>query len=78
MEVELEIGAKIKISGVLCEVVKSRKCSSCEVKKATQGRANYDGASMQCGTKYGGNTTDFACSKDARNDKTDIIFKRIE
>lgn len=77
MEIELEIGAKVKINGNLCEVVKSRKCSDCEVQKATFGRKNYQGLDMQCGKKYGGNTTDLACSKESRSDKADIIFKRI-
>lgn len=77
MEIELEIGQKVTINGNVCEVVKSRKCSDCEVQKATQGRQNYQGVSMQCGKKSNGNTTDFACSKDIRSDKTDIIFRRV-
>jgi hypothetical protein len=37
MDLDLEIGTKIRVRGVLCEVVKSRKCSDCEVQKATSG-----------------------------------------
>jgi hypothetical protein len=77
MDIELQIGDKVRIAGVLCEVVKSRKCSDCQVQKATAGRKNNYGQDMQCGKRYNGNTTDIACSRDVRSDNTDIIFKAI-
>jgi hypothetical protein len=78
MDLDLEIGTKIRVRGVLCEVVKSRKCSDCEVQKATSGRKSLEGVDMQCGKRRNGNTTDIACSKDIREDKTDVIFKRVQ
>lgn len=78
MDVELEIGTKVKINGHICEVIKSRKCSSCEVHKVTKGSKNYNGSDMQCGTKNNCNTSKFACSKDVRSDGVNIIFKRVE
>ena len=78
MEIELSIGSKVLINGVECEVIKSRKCSSCQVHKSTAGRSSNSGSSLQCGTKYNGNTSDFACSKDNRTDKTDIVFSPVK
>lgn len=73
MKIELEIGQILKIDGVLCEVIPSRKCSDCEVQKSTR----INGYNMQCGKRYNGNTSVFSCSKDVRKDKTNIIFRKI-
>lgn len=78
MDIEIPIGTKLIINGVECEVAESRKCSDCEIKRATAYMFSKDGISRRCGTKLNSNTSWFACSKDCRSDKKDIIFKRIK
>ena len=75
--IELSIGSKLLVNGVECMVTESRACSNCEIHKMTSGRKFSDGTSLQCGTKYGGNTSDFSCSKDMRTDNKNIIFKKL-
>lgn len=75
MEIELKIGTKLIVNGVECEVVEGNKCSTCEIQKANAMR--WDGSSKKCGTRNNGNTSCFACSKESRSDKKDILFRRL-
>lgn len=77
MEIELKIGTKLIINDVECEVVEGRKCSDCEIQKVTCNMTLHDGRSNKCGTKNNGNTSWFACGKNFRSDKKDILFKRL-
>lgn len=76
--VEIPIGTKIIIDDKLCIVKEGRSCSRCAVQKMTACRTNTYGASLKCGTKKTGNTTDFLCSKDNRTDGKNILFESIE
>jgi len=77
MKIDLKIGTKLIINEVECEVVEGRKCSNCEIQKATSSMILHDGRSNKCGTKHNGNTSWFTCGKEFRSDKKDIFFKRL-
>ena len=77
MEIELKIGTKLIVNGAECEVIEGNKCSTCEVQKATSYITLRDGSSKKCGTRKNGNTSWFACSKESRSDKKDILFRRL-
>lgn len=77
MEIELKIGTKLIINEVECEVIEGRKCSDCEIQKATSYMTLHDGRSNKCGTRHNGNTSWFTCGKEFRSDGKDILFKRL-
>lgn len=75
--IELPVGTELLVNGQPCIVKEGRSCTKCVIREKTAGRKGVYGDSLQCGTRYNGNTSDFICDKDRRSDKKHTYFAKL-